>query len=498
LSIQSVRLGKALPKGLSPQKKDDAIMETLLKKPARYVVSLLKKGEISPLELIDMAEKRISAVDKTVNALPTLCLDRARAHAKKLMVTPMADAPSCYLHGLPIVVKDIIDVEGVRSTRGSLTFKNHIPETSDILVQVLEKNGAVVIGRSNTPEFAAGGNTFNDLFGATLNPWDLSKTCGGSSGGTAVALATGQAWLGTGNDLAGSLRIPASYCSVVGLRPSPGRVPNGPRAFLYDSMMVQGPMGRDVKDTALMLDAMAEHHMGDPMSLPRLATSYTDILKQAVKPKKVAYSPNLGIAPIDPEVGLICRKAADIWADAGVTVEEVNLDLGDVEKVFNDIRAFLYTGNLGRAFMDDNRELIKPEVIWNIEQGLNLRVEDVSTAEKLRSGIYRKFYQLFQTFDLLLCPAVAAQPFDVNIRYLTHLEGQKLETYVSWLILTSALTVTACPALSVPCGFTEQGLPVGLQMLAPPQREDKLLSAALDFEALTGLDTQVPIDPKTS
>jgi amidase len=473
-------------------------METLLKKPARDVVSLLKKGEVSPLDLIDMAEKRISEVDKAVNALPTLCLDRARAHAKKLMAAPVAARPPYYLYGLPIVVKDIIDVEGVRSTRGSLTFKDHVPEISDILVQVLEKNGAIVIGRSNTPEFAAGGNTFNEVFGATLNPWDTTKTCGGSSGGTAVALATGQAWLGTGNDLAGSLRIPAAYCSVVGLRPSPGRVPNGPRAFLYDSMMVQGPMGRDVKDTALMLDAMAEHHMGDPMSLPRQAVSYSYILNHPLRPKKVAFSPNLGILPIDPEVEKICRQAADAWTKSGVVVEEVYLDLGNIEKVFNDIRAFLYTGNLGRAFMDENRELIKPEVIWNIEQGLNLRAEDVSAAEKVRSGIYQQFYQLFQSFDLLICPAVAAQPFDVDIRYLTHLEGKELETYVSWLILTSALTVTACPALSVPCGFTEKGLPVGLQMLAPPQREDQLLSAAWDFEKLGGLDSRVPIDPKVT
>ena len=232
------------------------------------------------------------------------------------------------------------------------------------------------------------------------------------------------------------------------------------------------------------------------MSLPRQAVSYSYILNHPLRPKKVAFSPNLGILPIDPEVEKICRQAADAWTTSGVVVEEVNLDLGDIEKVFNDIRAFLYTGNLGRAFMDDNRDLIKPEVIWNIEQGLNLRVEDVSAAEKLRSAVYQKFYQLFQTYDLLICPAVAAQPFDVNIRYLTHLEGNELETYVSWLILTSALTVTACPALSVPCGFTEKGLPVGLQMLAPPQREDQLLSAAFDYEKLSELDSRVPIDPK--
>ncbi len=478
-------------------------MESLYKKPARHIVSLLKKGDISPLELIDIAEKRITAVDKTVNALPTLCLDRARSHAKKLMEIPKSDAPPYYLHGLPIVVKDDIDVEGVLSTRGSLTFKDHIPETSDILVQVLEKNGAIVIGRSNTPEFTAGGNTFNEVFGATLNPWDTSKTCGGSSGGTAVALATGQAWLGTGNDFAGSLRLPASFCSVVGLRPSPGRVPYGPRAFLYNNIAVQGPMGRDVKDTALMLDAMSEHHMGDPMSMSRQALSFSDILKHPNKPKKVAFSPNLGLLPIEPEVDAICRRAADSWADAGVAIEEVNLDLGNIEKVFNDIRGFLYTGNLGRAFMDENRELLKPEVVSNIEQGLKLSAEDVSTAEKRRSGIYQIFYELFQTYDLLICPAVAAQPFDVNIRYLSHLEGKKLETYVSWLLMTSALSITACPALSVPCGFTEKALPVGLQMLAPPQREDLLLRAALNFETHCGPDSQLPpdyrlpIDPRT-
>lgn len=462
------------------------------------MVSLLKKGDVSPLELIDVAQKRIEAVDKTVNALPTLCFDRARAHAKKIMEQPKADQAPHYLHGLPIVVKDIIDVDGVRSTKGSLTLKDNVPDTSDILVQVLEKNGAVVIGRSNTPEFAAGGNTFNDVFGATLNPWDTTKTCGGSSGGTAVALATGQAWLGTGNDLAGSLRIPASFCSVVGLRPTPGRVPNGPRAFLYDSMMVQGPMGRDVKDTALMLDAMAEHHMGDPMSLPRLSYRYLDLLNTPSKPKRIAFSPNLGILKIDPEVEKICRAAAQSWAEAGVEVDEIDLSLGNIEKVFNDIRAFMYTGNIGRDFMDANRDLIKPEVIWNIEQGLALTAEDVSGAEKIRSGIYRIFYNLFQDYDLILCPAVACQPFNVDIRYLTEVEGQKMETYVSWLIMTSALTVTACPALSVPCGFSDKGLPVGMQMLAPPQREDLLLKAALAFEEHCGLKVELPMEPKTN
>lgn len=472
-------------------------MNELCKKSAREIVSLLKNRDITPLELIDIAKERIEQVDGKVNALPTLCFDRARKHASQIMEQWPDDPPPHYLYGLPIVVKDIIDVAGVRSTRGSLAFKNNIPEESDIMVQVLEKNGAVVIGRSNTPEFAAGGNTFNDVFGATLNPWDTRKTCGGSSGGSAVALATGQAWLGTGNDLAGSLRIPASYCSVVGLRPSPGRVPFGPRAFLFDNMMVQGPMGRNVEDVALMLDAQAEQHMGDPMSLPRPAVSFLKSLDSPVKPRKVAYSSNLGVAPMDPEVKEICQKAAHSWSEAGVVVEEVNLDLGSVENIFNDLRAFLYTGNLGRLFMDENRDLIKPEVIWNIEEGLKLRAEDISTAEKTRSEIFKKFYTLFQEYDLLLCPAVAAKPFDVNMRYLKELEGQEFETYVSWLIMTSAITVTSCPAISIPCGFSDDGLPIGLQMVAPPQREDLLLGAAFLFEKQQGLNHRVPMNPKS-
>ncbi len=471
-------------------------MNELLKKSARNVVSLLKNREITPLELIDISEERITAVDDSVNALPTLCFDRARAHARRMMQQTPTDPPPHYLYGLPIAIKDIVDMQGVRSTRGSLVFKDNVPDRSDIMVQVLEENGAVVIGRSNTPEFAAGGNTFNEVFGATRNPWDTAKTCGGSSGGSATALATGQVWLATGNDLAGSLRIPASYCSVVGLRPTPGRVPYGPRPFLFDSMTVQGPMARNVEDVALMLDAQTGRHLGDPMSIPRPRTPFLGAVDHPQKPRKVAYSPNLGVAPIDPEVAEVCRKAALSWTDLGVAVEEVNLDLEDVEQVFNDLRGYLYTGNLGRRFMEDHRQLLKPEVVWNIEQGLKLSAENISSAEIARSELYQKFFKLFQEYDLLLCPAVAAKPFDVQERYLKELQGHTFDTYIGWLIMTLAITTTSCPAISVPCGFSGDGLPVGIQMVAPAYCEDRLLGAAALFEDLHGLNRLVPLDPR--
>lgn len=473
-------------------------MEQLVKLTACETVELLKKGEVSPLELIDAAAARIADVEKDVNALPTLCLDRARDRARRLMANTPADPPPFFLYGLPIAVKDLNDVKGVRTTYGSLVLKDNIPEESDIMVQILEKNGAIVIGKSNTPEFGAGANTFNEVFGATLNPWNTQKTCGGSSGGSAVALATGEVWLATGSDLGGSLRIPASYCSVIGLRPAPGRIASGPRPFLFENMGIQGPMGRCVADVALMLDSQVGHHSADPISMPRPSFLYREVVENPIKPRKVAYSPDLGGVPVDPEVRDICQKAAESFSDLGAEVEAVDLDLGRVEDIFNTLRAFLFIGYIGRQVLDNHRDKLKPEVIWNIEKGLNQSAEDVAAAEIARGEIFRKFYDLFRRYDVLLCPAVVAKPFDVNIRYLKELEGEKFETYISWLIMTFAITITSCPALSVPCGFSADELPIGLQMVTAPQREDLLLSAAALFEGLHRLDRLLPIDPRLS
>src|SRR5712691_11360974 len=280
----------------------------LVQATACAIVDKLNSGEITPLDLLNVLERRIAEVDGQVNALPTLCFDRARSHAKELMKKPVGERG--LLAGMPLPIKDLTNVEGVKTTQGSPIFKDNIAARSDILVEHLETNGGVIYAKSNTPEFGAGANTFNEVFGATRNPWDVSRSAAGSSGGAAVALATGMAWLAHGTDMGGSLRNPASFCGIVGMRPSIGRVAHTIAAAIDRNLGVQGPMARNVEDLALLLDAMSGEHPADPLSLPRLPTPFLAAARSGKRPKRVAYSPNLGITPVDPEVAAITRKAA--------------------------------------------------------------------------------------------------------------------------------------------------------------------------------------------
>src|SRR6266576_4818634 len=270
----------------------------LMRETACAIVDKLNSGEITPLELLDVLEKRIAEVDGKVNALPTLCFDRARTHAKALMKKPAGERG--LLAGMPIPIKDLTNVAGVLTTQGSPIYKDNIPARSDILVEHLESNGGLIYAKSNTPEFGAGANTFNEVFGATRNPWDLSRSAAGSSGGAAVALATGTAWLAHGSDMGGSLRSPASFCGVVGMRPSIGRVAHTPLYKIDRNLGVQGPMARNVEDLALLLDAMSGEHPADPLSLPALPKSFLSAARSGKGPKRVAYSPDLGFTPVDP------------------------------------------------------------------------------------------------------------------------------------------------------------------------------------------------------
>ena len=287
----------------------------LVQATACAIVDKLNKSDITPLDLLDVLERRIAEVDGQVNALPTLCFDRARSHAKELMKKPVGERG--LLAGIPLPIKDLTNVEGVKTTQGSPIFKDTIAARSDILVDRLEDNGGVIYAKSNTPEFGAGANTFNEVFGATRNPWDLSRSAAGSSGGAAVALATGTAWLAHGSDMGGSLRNPASFCGVVGMRPSIGRVARSPAFKIDRNLTVQGPMARNVEDLALLLDAMSGEHPADPLSLPALPASFLSAARSGKGPKRIAYSPDLGITPVDPEVAAITRKAAARFAEAG-------------------------------------------------------------------------------------------------------------------------------------------------------------------------------------
>jgi amidase len=465
----------------------------LMRATACAVVDQLNSGEVTPLDLLDVLEQRIAEVDGKVNALPTLCFDRARTHAKTLMKKPVGDRG--LLAGLPIPIKDLFNVEGVRTTQGSPIFKDNVPARSDLVVEHLESNGWVIYAKSNTPEFGAGANTFNEVFGATLNPWDLSRSAAGSSGGAAVALATGTAWLAHGTDMGGSLRNPASFCGVVGMRPSIGRVAHTPSFKIDRNLTVHGPMARNVEDLALLLDAMSGEYPADPLSLPLLPASFLSAARSGKGPKRIAYSPDLGITPVDPEVAAITRKAASRFAELGVIVEEAHPDLREAHECFHVLRAFDFAITKA-ALLRTKRDQLKPEVIWNIEEGLKLTVELLERAEAQRVAMTARTLEFFRTYDLLLTPATIVAPFPVGNRYVAECTGHKFDNYVEWLAIVYAVTLVCCPALSLPCGFTASGLPVGLQMVAAPRGEAQLLAGAKVLEDILGLRGTTPIDPR--
>ena len=472
-------------------------MDDLYRLSAREAVELLRTGKVSPLEMVDAAVARIEATEGALNALPTLSIERARDHAKQIGKNRTAerDRPG-WLGGLPIAVKDLNDVAGVRTTYGSPLFADHVPENSDVMVETLEANGAIVIGKSNTPEFGHGANTFNEVFGETLNPWNTAMTCGGSSGGSAVAVASGQTWLATGSDLGCSLRTPAAFCSIVGLRPSPGRVARSPARLPFDNLWVQGPMARNVGDVARMLDAMAGEHPDDPISLAAPLQPFVNAIDNPKTPKRIAYSPDLGgIVPVAREVAEICAAAAERFSELGATVEETCPDLRDARDIFHVLRANQFVGDLGEI-ISGNKDKVREEVVWNLEQGTKLSVGELAEAERKRGALYARAAEFFTTYDLLVTPAAIVAPFDVKIRAINEVEGHKFENYFDWYTIAYAITATSLPAMSVPCGFTQAGLPVGLQFVGPPRGEAPLLAAATLFEGLMGISHTLPIDPK--
>nr|WP_184043573.1 amidase family protein [Roseospira visakhapatnamensis] len=460
---------------------------------------MLGRGEVSPLELIDAAMDRTARVDPVVNAVPTLCPERARAAARRLTddvgglggLEPTAPG---WLAGLPVLIKDMTDVEGVRTTYGSPIFRDHVPARSGLVVETLERRGAVVLGKTNTPEWAAGGNTFNAVFGATRNPWDTRLSCGGSSGGSAVALATGMTWLATGSDMGGSLRLPAAFCGVVGLRPSPGRVARAPTADPWSPLSVDGPMARDVADVALLLDAMTGAHPADPLSVDAPAHPFLAAAERPKVPVRVGWSPNLGLWPVDPEVAALCAAAVRRFEDAGTLVDDACPDFMGARAVFQTLRADAFVTAMG-PMLDTHRDQLKPEVVWNIEHGLAQTQADLSEAARGRAALMARVAAFFETHDLLACPTVMVPPFPVEHRFVDRVADTRLETYVDWLGLTSTLTLTACPVISLPCGTTAAGLPVGLQLMAPPRAEAALLSHAALLEGLLGRSA-TPVDPR--
>jgi amidase len=461
---------------------------------AREAVGRLRAGALSPLDLIDAVERRAAQVNGAVNALVTPCYDRARDHVRRLMKLPPAERG--LLAGLPVAIKDLNDVAGVRTTYGSPIFADNVPQVSDIMVQAIESNGGIAVGMTNTPEFGAGANTFNPVFGETRNPWNPALNAAGSSGGSAAALATGIVALATGSDLGGSLRTPASFCSVVGFRPSPGRVANGPAEQRFNDLSVEGPMARNVLDAALLLDAMAGWRVEDPVSLPAPPEPFLAVAERRRWPKRIALSIDLGgVTPVDPQTRAIVRQAADALSDAGIEVVEASPDFSGAMEAFHVLRGLGYATNM-RTLYERHRDKLKPDVIWNIEAGMALTADRIGKALLRRSRLYGDVVAFFRQYEFLLAPGACCPPNPIEERWVREVDGHRFENYIGWLTLPAVITLTTCPALAMPAGFTGDGRPVGIQLVGAPRADAEVLSAGAAIEDILGLAAAVPIDPK--
>jgi amidase len=408
----------------------------------------------------------------------------AREAAKKAEVEVMRGEKVGPLHGVPVSIKDLTSTAGIRTTWGSKIYEHFVPEEDALSVQRLKAAGAILMGKTNTPEFGAGANTYNAVFGATRNPWKLSHTCGGSSGGAAVALACGLGPLATGSDLGGSLRIPASFCGVVGFRTSAGLVPIYPSATGWDTLAVEGPMARTVGDTALMLSVMAGQDDRSPISFPVDTKQFLAAVKRPkIEGLRVAWSPDLKISPCEHEVEKVAAAAARRFEVLGCTVEQTEPDFSGVQQIIHVTRALrmvtLHAEKLGKW-----RDQMNPNLVWNIEQGFPLTVKQIGEADKERTALYHRVRQFFEKYDLLLTPTVAVPPFPQEMIYPKEINGKPMKNYQEWLYLTYAITITGLPVISVPCGFTSEGFPVGLQIVGRRLAEATVLKAAAAFEAI--------------
>ena len=452
-----------------------------------------KARKTSPLEVMQAVLARIDAVNPALNAYVTLARESALAEARKATDALTRSAALSPLHGIPVSIKDLTPTKGLRTTWGSKIFADHVPTEDAITVERLTHAGAIVVGKTNTPEFGAGGNTFNAVFGPTRNPWNPALTCGGSSGGAAVALATGMGPLAQGSDTGGSLRMPAAFCGVVGFRTSPGLVPHHPRALAWDAISVTGPMARTVADTALMLSVLAGPDDRAPLSYPVDTREFTRAVKSpSVEGWRVAWTPDLaGLIPVDEEVARVAEDALRIFQSLGARVESACPDFGEVNEIVLGTRGVSMVANLAEHLPRWKPEM-QAGLVWNIEQGLALTPQEIGRAEVLRGALWQRVRAFMETRDLLILPTTSVPPFPVEQPYPTEINGKPLDNYIQWAFLTYGITLTGLPAISVPCGFTRSGLPVGLQIVGRRHQEAAVLRAAAAFEKAAPWADKIP------
>jgi amidase len=459
------------------------------------LAGLLRRREVSAREVIAAHISRIEAVDGAVNAVVTRCFDSALAKAAAADAALARGESTGLLHGLPVAHKDLHDTAGVRTTHGSPLFADNVPGRDALVVRRMSAAGAISLGKTNVPEFGAGSHTVNPVFGATRNPFDLSRSAGGSSGGAAAALAARMICLADGGDLGGSLRNPASFCNVVGLRPSPGRVPGWPFSDVADVLGVEGPMARTVADVALLLMVLSGPDPGVPLALdapPPEAEpdQIAGLLERDLRGVRVAWSADLGL-PVEPAVRDVLAPARQVLAGLGCEVTDAGPDLSGADFVFRTWRAFRFATNFGPLLCQHPGQ-IGPNVTWNVERGLELSVADLSRATLVQAALAERVSAFFDSYEVLACPVAQVVPFDVTLDWVHDIDGHPQHTYLDWMASAYQISVTGLPAISVPAGFTPDGLPVGLQLVGRRRADWALLGVAHAVEAATGHGRTVP------
>jgi amidase len=463
---------------------------------AVVLAGLLRSREVSAREVVEAHIERVEAVDGLVNAVVTRSFDAALAKAAAADEAMARGETQGLLHGLPVAHKDLADTAGVRTTYGSPLFAEHMPEVDALVVERMSASGAISLGKTNVPEFGAGSHTVNRVFGATRNPYELNRSAGGSSGGAAAALASRMICLADGSDLGGSLRNPASFCNVTGLRPSPGRVPTWPLSHVADTFAVHGPMARTVADTALLLAVLSGPDPRVPLALdsppPALASpaDVVGLLARDLTGLKVAWSADLGL-PVEPTVRAALAPARQVLIDLGCEVVDAAPDLSGADEVFRAWRAFRFASFFG-ALYREHRDRLGANVVWNIEQGLKLTADDLFRATATRAELAGRVSEFFATFEVLACPVSQVAPFDVTLDWVHEIDGVPQLTYLDWMASSYLISATGLPAISVPAGFTPDGLPVGLQLVGRWRADWPLLGVAHAFETATGCARVAP------
>ena len=452
---------------------------------ATDIAAWIRDGQISARDVMAAHLNQIERINPKVNAIVTLLDgDDLLAQASKADDHQSKNGTKGPLHGLPIGIKDLQPTAGIRTTFGSPIFKDFIPTEDSLTVQRYKQAGAIVIGKTNTPEFGAGSQTFNEVFGTTLNPYDLTKTCGGSSGGASVALACGMMPIAQGSDFGGSLRNPAAWSNVVGMRNSIGTVPTYPAPLGYTSESVTGGMARTVADVALQLTALAGPDPRVPASLMQTASIFAQPLDRDFTGTRIAWSRTVGGSPIDPIITQTLDSQRQIFEDLGCTIEDAEPPLEDAMEIFHTLRAAIFA-HQHEVNIRDHRNLVKQTIIWNAEEGMKLTALEVKKAEEARSALYGRMADFLSNYDYLILPVTSVPPFPADQEYPTEVAGKPLTNYLEWMAPCSSITVTGLPAISVPAGFDSNGLPAGLQIVGKQRADFTVLQLAHAYENQT-------------